>query len=64
MEEYFYEEIPDELTGGFIKRVLSMSEENNEVTVKMFNEKLPLMQQFASEYLGIYVPDPNEEIKE
>ena len=67
MERFFYREVWNDKKGGFDKVVLSMGEEapeENRVTKQKFNDVLPHIQQWAIEDLKMYIPDPNEEVRD
>lgn len=57
---FLYIEEPDELTGEPVRRYLSLSDSAQEVDTRMMNDYIEKIKQFATEHLGIYIPDPNE----
>lgn len=61
-KEFLYEEWVDEKTGEIFKIPLSLKDGGG-VTTSIMKSAIEQIQQWASEHLNVYVPDPNEQLE-
>lgn len=59
---FLFDEIVNEATGEIYREPLSLKENGGVTTTRYMEFKMDV-QQWADEFLGIYVPDPNEQLE-
>ena len=62
MTLFLFEEIVN-LSTGEVKSMPKSLSDNGEVTTAEYSAALPLIQKYAIENLGVYIPDPNEQLE-